>query len=60
MRRAEKIPDRTFDLDGDGMVGGKDLVISKYFDKDKDGKLNTAERTEAKQAIQNGFADKYV
>ena len=60
MRRAEKIPDSTFDLDGDGKVGGKDLVIAKYFDKDKDGRLNTTEKAEALKAIENGFAEKYI
>lgn len=34
------MPDISFDLDGDGKVGGQDLVIAKLFDKDKDGKLN--------------------
>jgi hypothetical protein len=38
------IPHHSYDLDGDGIVGGRDLVISKLFDKDKDGRLNTAER----------------
>ena len=39
-RRAEKRPDITFDLDGDGHVGDRDYFLSKHFDKDKDGKLN--------------------
>ena len=30
----------SFDLDGDGVVGNRDLVLSKMFDKDGDGKLN--------------------
>ena len=29
---------------GDGIVGGRDYVIAKLFDKDKDGKLNLKER----------------
>jgi hypothetical protein len=33
-RRGAKIPDISFDLDGDGNVGGRDYVISKLFDKD--------------------------
>ncbi len=39
-RRKERSPDISFDLDGDGFVGGRDYVISKIFDKDGDGKLN--------------------
>ena len=51
-RRALK-PDISFDLDGDGIVGNRDLVISKLFDKDGDGKLNAAERSNAIEAIKN-------
>ena len=43
----------SFDLDGDGIVGNRDLVISKLFDKDQDGKLNAAERAAADEAIRN-------
>ena len=34
------LPDISYDLDGDGVVGNRDFVISKIYDKDKDGKLN--------------------
>jgi hypothetical protein len=40
-RRIEKIPHQSYDLDGDGYVGGRDYVIAKQFDKDGDGRLNT-------------------
>lgn len=43
----------SFDLDGDGIVGNRDLVIAKLFDKDGDGKLNKAERSAADEAIRN-------
>ena len=49
------MPDMTCDLDGDGIVGGRDMVIAKYFDEDKDGKLNEKERAEAIKALKNGF-----
>ena len=52
-RRAAKIPDISFDLDGDGNVGGRDYVISKLFDKDGDGKLNKEERKAAFDAIKD-------
>ena len=34
------IPHISNDLDGDGYVGNKDLVIAKHFDKDGDGYCN--------------------
>ena len=52
-RRKGFIPDSSFDLDGDGIVGNRDLVISKLFDKDGDGKLNAEERKAAEEAIRN-------
>ena len=52
-RRREFIPDISFDLDGDGIVGNRDLVIAKLFDKDGDGRLNTGERSNAMDAIRN-------
>lgn len=39
-RRRGLQADISFDLDGDGIVGNRDLVLSKLFDKDGDGKLN--------------------
>ena len=52
-RRKEWVPDISFDLDGDGVVGNRDLVLSKMFDKDGDGKLNANERKAAEEAIRN-------
>ncbi len=46
-RKAEAIPHISNDLDGDGIVGARDMVISKYFDFDKDGKLNEKEKANA-------------
>jgi hypothetical protein len=59
-RKADKIPDPSYDLDGDGQVGGQDLVLGRRFDKDNDGRLNTAELETAKQAIKDGVHDQYV
>lgn len=47
------MPHISFDLDGDGIVGNRDLVISKLFDKDGDGRLNTGERKNALDGIKN-------
>lgn len=52
-RRQAKIPHISYDLDGDGNVGGRDYVISKLFDKDGDGKLNAEERKNADEAVRN-------
>lgn len=43
----------SFDLDGDGIVGNRDYVISKLFDEDGDGKLNASESKKAYDAIKN-------
>jgi Ca2+-binding EF-hand superfamily protein len=59
-RKAESIPHITFDLDGDGYVGGRDLVMAKHFDKDGDGKLNEIERENAMKALAEGYEDKFV
>lgn len=57
----QDVPDLTYDLDGDGIVGGRDLVVAKIFDKDKDGRLNSTERLEAIRAInENKFEEKFV
>ena len=46
-RRSNMIPDATFDLDGDGCVSKEDYTISLRNDKNKDGRLDTAERKAA-------------
>ncbi|KAF4677995.1 hypothetical protein FOL47_006942 [Perkinsus chesapeaki] len=43
-RRANLVPDISYDVDGDGVVGTRDYFISKHFDDDRDGKLNQKER----------------
>ena len=59
-RRKERIPDLSFDLDGDGLVGNRDFVIAKLFDADKDGKLNEQERKAALDALNSVSAGKGV
>eukprot|EP00820_Chromera_velia_P010780 Cvel_22106.t1-p1 / transcript=Cvel_22106.t1 / gene=Cvel_22106 / organism=Chromera_velia_CCMP2878 / gene_product=hypothetical protein / transcript_product=hypothetical protein / location=Cvel_scaffold2140:23943-32914(+) / protein_length=426 / sequence_SO=supercontig / SO=protein_coding / is_pseudo=false len=58
-RRHEKIPDKSFDIDGDGVVGGADYFIGKCFDEDKDGKLDAVEMEKCRQALDEGWLDKY-
>lgn len=59
-RRLEKRPHISYDLDGDGYVGGRDYVIAKQFDKDGDGKLNEKEKESAMAAIKNGYENKFI
>jgi len=40
-------------LDGDGFVGGRDYVIAKLHDLDRDGKLNAEEKKAALDAVKN-------
>lgn len=47
-------------MDGDGAVGAYDLVLSTRFDKDKDGRLNTAEKKAALDEIKQGFMNNFA
>ena len=60
IRKLERIPDISYDLDKDGYVGDKDYFISKLYDKDNDGKLNEAERKAALDGIAQGIEKNYV
>ena len=59
-RKKEKIPDISYDLDGDGYVGGRDYVIAKRFDLDNDGKLNEQEKKAAYEGIKNNIEANYI
>jgi hypothetical protein len=58
-RKAERIPDMSYDLDGDGVVGQKDYFLSKFFDKDHKDMLHPHEREKAIQALKDGFQDRF-
>jgi len=58
-RKREKLADSSYDLDGDGIVGGQEYVIAKRFDKNKDGKLEAEERVKALEALHSGFEDEF-
>ena len=60
LRRKERIPDPSYDLDQDGYVGNVDLVISKRFDVDNDGKLNEKEKKAAYEGINKGVEGEYI
>lgn len=60
-RKQGRIPEvKSYDFDGDGVVGQLDYFIGKCFDQDADGRLTTGERRRAEKALQNGFLDKFV
>jgi len=59
-RQKARVPDYTYDFDGDGAVGSLDHFIGRNFDKDNDGHLTRSERSRAKKALENGFVDKYL
>jgi hypothetical protein len=58
-RQADKMPNISYDLDGDGYVGGRDLVISKVFDKGQKGHLTGSERKNALEAVKGGLEHQY-
>ena len=60
IRKKERLPDISYDLDKDGYVGGRDFVISKRFDLDGDGKLNEQEKKAAYEGLANNIEDNYV
>ena len=59
-RRKKKLPDISFDLDGDGVVGDRDYVISTRFDQDLDGRLNTSERRTAMNALKSDYENHFM
>lgn len=56
-RKCSNIPDRSYDFDGDGVVGQTDFLIGRYFDKNADGCLTPKERRKAEKALSHGFMD---
>jgi hypothetical protein len=58
--RQERLGHPTFDLDGDGVIGGHDFMLASRFDEDKDGRLNTAELANAKRALEGGYSDQFL
>ncbi|MCQ2819896.1 MAG: hypothetical protein MJ252_21740 [archaeon] len=60
IRKKERIPDISYDLDKDGYVGNRDMVISKLYDLDRDGKLNETEKKNAYEGLANGIENKFL
>ncbi|CAE7359334.1 unnamed protein product [Symbiodinium natans] len=58
-RRAERLPDATFDIDGDGVVGPTDYFVAKTFAKEQRNRLDTGDRGKVVEALEQGFLDRY-
>lgn len=55
------MPHISYDLDGDGIVGGRDLVIGKLFDTEHKGSLSKEQREAAFKAIkEESLENKFV
>jgi hypothetical protein len=52
-RKKEIIPDLSYDLDGDGFVGGRDYVVARRFDEGYKNSLTKSERSRAIEAVKN-------
>lgn len=59
-RKRGRIPDPSYDFDGDGTVGQLDYFVGRSFDSDMDGRLTRSERGRAEKAVENGFLQKYI
>ena len=55
LRRREFCPDPSYDLNGDGAVAQKELLIAARFDKNRDGVLDDEERKECMAALNSGL-----
>jgi len=59
-RKVGRIPDTSYDFDGDGVIGQLDYFVGRCFDKDCDGRLTPGERRQAEKALDDGFLNRYV
>lgn len=60
LRKKEVLPDMSYDLDGDGFVGGRDYVIARRFDNGFKNYLTPQEKDTALNALKNGYEDQFV
>lgn len=58
-RKAQKIPDKSYDFDGDGHVGQRDVFLGKHFDQDHEDRLHPHEQERAVAELNNGFMDRF-
>ena len=60
IRKKEILPDISYDLDGDGFVGGRDYVIARRFDEGFKNYLTSDERIKVNKALEDGYENKFV
>eukprot|EP00746_Dinoflagellata_sp_MGD_P165634 gnl/MRDRNA2_/MRDRNA2_95020_c0_seq1.p1 gnl/MRDRNA2_/MRDRNA2_95020_c0~~gnl/MRDRNA2_/MRDRNA2_95020_c0_seq1.p1 ORF type:complete len:687 (+),score=123.82 gnl/MRDRNA2_/MRDRNA2_95020_c0_seq1:135-2195(+) len=58
-RKVQKIPDKSYDFDGDGHVGQRDFFLGKHFDQDHEDRLRDHEHARAVSEINSGFIDRF-
>lgn len=54
-RKAQKEPDPSFDLNGDGQIGQREYFLASRFDENANGVLEPEEIAKATQAFKEGF-----
>lgn len=59
-RRAERAPDQSYDLDGDGLVCSREYFLAKRLDLNQDGKLDPEERRNAIMALKAGYEENFT
>eukprot|EP00455_Lapot_gusevi_P030167 TRINITY_DN3238_c0_g1_i1.p1 TRINITY_DN3238_c0_g1~~TRINITY_DN3238_c0_g1_i1.p1 ORF type:complete len:382 (+),score=44.86 TRINITY_DN3238_c0_g1_i1:69-1214(+) len=59
-RKQGTLPHPSFDLDGDGVVNQRDFFLASLFDQNRDGRLDTAERRNAENALRRGLGNGHV
>jgi hypothetical protein len=52
-RKKEILPDISYDLDGDGFVGGRDYVVARRFDEGLKNHLTKEEKNKAIESVKN-------
>ena len=56
----ERLPDKSYDLNNDGIISDREYVIARRFDGNLDGKLEPDERKKATEALHSGFENNFV
>lgn len=59
--KTQNIPDKSYDIDGDGEVGPSDYLFAKMFDTGNKGHLTDQEITDCRTKLRDPkFSDKFL